>query len=331
MTTSVIAALDIGGSKLAITLANADGPLIRLVQATRKIGNPDAIARQSLELLADACQRLAIDFADVDHIGVSSCGPFDYQDGLLGLTPPNLCGGLAHDKNLPNDWTFIPLESVLREHFTTIHIDNDCVAALRGELCFGSAQTESNAIYVTWSTGIGFGLCVDGHILRGKSGNAGHAGHMLMSEISEALCGCGNIGDLESLVGGRNLGLRLGQSLDKIFSSARSGDETSLAIVHEAAQWFGRGLYNLIVTLDTQCVLVGGSVWRENEALLSTLVQTEISTRFPALTKGVRIHSALLGELVTDIGALAAVMPEAWIADWRLRQPWQLLKSELIA
>jgi glucokinase len=219
----------------------------------------------------------------------------------------------------------------LREHLTTIHIDNDCVAALRGELCFGAAQNESNAIYVTWSTGIGFGLCVDGHILRGKSGNAGHAGHMLMSEISEALCGCGNVGDLESLVGGRNLGLRLGQSLDKIFSSARSGDETALAIVHEAAQWFGRGLYNLIVTLDTQCVLVGGSVWRENEALLSPLVQNEISTRFPALTNGVRIQSALLGELVTDIGALAAVMPEAWIADWRLRQPWQLLKSEFIA
>jgi glucokinase len=87
----------------------------------------------------------------------------------------------------------------------------------------------------------------------------------------------------------------------------------------------------LIVTLDTQCVLVGGSVWRENEALLSPLVQTEISTRFPALTNGVRIQSALLGELVTDIGALAAVMPKEWIVDWRLRQPWQLLKSEFIA
>ena len=331
MTTSVIAALDIGGSKLAITLAMANGPVIRLVQATRKIGTPDAIARQSLELLAIACQRMTVDFADIDHIGVSSCGPFDYQDDLLGLTPPNLCGGLARDKNLPNDWTFIPLESVLREHFTTIHIDNDCVAALRGELCFGAAQNESNAIYVTWSTGIGFGLCVDGHILRGKSGNAGHAGHMLMSEISETLCGCGNVGDLESLVGGRNLGLRLGQSLDTIFSLARSGNETELAIVREAAQWFGRGLYNLIVTLDTQCVLVGGSVWRENEALLLPLVQTEISTRFPALTKGVRIQSALLGELVTDIGALAAVIPNAWINDWRLRQPWQLLKSEFIA
>jgi glucokinase len=154
---------------------------------------------------------------------------------------------------------------------------------------------------------------------------------MLMSEISEALCGCGNVGDLESLVGGRNLGLRLGLGLDKIFSSAQSGDESAIAIVREAAQWFGRGLYNLIVTLDTQCVLVGGSVWRENETLLSPIVQDEISERFPALTSGVHIQSALLGELVTDIGALAAVMPEGWIADWRLRQPWQLLKSELIA
>lgn len=330
MTTSVIAALDIGGSKLAITLANADGPLIRLVQATRKSGTPDAIARQSLGLLLIACQRSAIDFADVDHIGVSSCGPFDYQDGLLGLTPPNLCGGLALEKDLPNDWTFIPLESALREHFTTIHIDNDCVAALRGELCFGAAQNKSNAIYATWSTGIGFGLCVDGRILRGKSGNAGHAGHMLMSAISEAICGCGNVGDLESLVGGRNLGLRLGKSLDTIFSSAQSGDETALAIVREAAQWFGRGLYNLIVTLDTECVLVGGSVWRENEVLLSPLVHAEIGGRFPALTKGVDIQSAFLGELVTDVGALAAVMPQTWIADWRLRKPWEVLQSELI-
>jgi glucokinase len=101
--------------------------------------------------------------------------------------------------------------------------------------------------------------------------------------------------------------------------------------VREAAQWFGRGLYNLIVTLDTQCVLVGGSVWRENEALLSPIVQAEIDSRFPALTTGVRIQSALLGELVTDIGALAVVIPQAWIADWRLRQPWQSLTSEFIA
>jgi glucokinase len=330
MTTSVIAALDIGGSKLAVTLAHADGPLIRLVQPTRKSGTPDAIAHQSLQLLAEACRRKQIDFSVVRQLGVSSCGPFEYVDGLLGLTPPNLCGGLAQGKHLPNDWTFIPLESVLREHFTTIHIDNDCVGALRGELHFGAAQKELNAIYVTWSTGIGFGLCVDGHLLRGKSRNAGHAGHMLMSDISEAICGCGNYGDLESLVGGRNLSLRLSESLDKLFSSAQSGDQDSLDVIQEAAHWFGRGLYNLIVTLDTQCVLVGGSVWRENEALLAPLVQAEISGRFPALTQGVAIQSALLGELVTDIGALTAVMPKPWIEDWRTRRPWQALQSELI-
>lgn len=330
MTTSVISALDIGGSKLAVTLANAEGPLIRLVQATRKSGTPDAIARQSLELLAHACLIKKIDFSTVRSIGISSCGPFDYRDGLLGLTPPNLCGGLAQNKDLPNDWTFIPLESVLREQFTTIHTDNDCVAALRGERSFGAAQDEPNSIYATWSTGIGFGLCVDGHLLQGKSGNAGHAGHMLLSEVSTALCGCGNAGDLEGLVGGRNLSLHTGQRLDTLFSAAKSGDPAALNVVHEAARWFGRGLYNLIVTLDTHCVLVGGSVWRENEALLAPLVQAEILGRFPALTNGVRIQSAQLGELVTDVGALVTVMPQAWIAHWRIHKPWQSLQTEVV-
>ncbi len=330
MTTSVISALDIGGSKLAISLANAEGPLIRLVQATRKSGTPNAIARQSLELITHACRMKNIDFSAVRSLGISSCGPFEYREGLLGLTPPNLCGGLAQNKDLPNDWVFIPLESVLREHFTTIHMDNDCVAALRGERCFGAAHDEPNSIYATWSTGIGFGLCVDGHLLQGKSGNAGHAGHMLLSDISTALCGCGNVGDLEGLVGGRNLGLHIGQGLDTLFSAATSGDQAALKTVGEAARWFGRGLYNLIVTLDTQCVLVGGSVWRENEELLAPLVGAEIFGRFPALTSGVKLQSAQLGEMVTDVGALVAVMPQTWIADWRTRKPWQSLQTKLV-
>lgn len=330
MTTSVISALDIGGSKLAIILANADGPLIRLVQATRKSGTPDAIARQSLELIAHACRIKNIAFSVVRSLGISSCGPFEYREDLLGLTPPNLCGGLAQNKDLPNDWTFIPLESVLREHFTTIHTNNDCVAALRGERCFGAAQDEPNSIYATWSTGIGFGLYVDGHLLQGKSGNAGHAGHMLLSDVSTALCGCGNVGDLEGLVGGRNLSLHIGQRLDALFSAAKLGDQAALKTVHEAARWFGRGLYNLIVTLDTHCVLVGGSVWRENEELLAPLVEAEILGHFPALTNGVRLQSAQLGEMVTDVGALVAVMPQAWIADWRTRKPWHSIPTELV-
>ncbi len=320
-----VASLDIGGTKMAACIADADGPLLRITQATVQSGEPDAVVRQGLHLIDSCCQQLQINPSMVQVIGVSSCGPFEVRDGATGIIPPNLCGGLPNGEDLPNDWTFLPLESVLRERFAAVRIANDCVAALHGERAFGTAP--SNAIYVTWSTGIGFGLCVDGHILNGKAGNAGHAGHMLLSDISDALCGCGNRGDLEGMIGGRNFGKHLGRPLETIFRDAQRGDDIALAAVQEAARWFGRALYNLTAILDTEAIFVGGSVWRHNETLLAPLVQREIDARFPALTRGVSVHSATLGELVTDMGAFALAVPPEWIAGWRTQRPWENLAT----
>lgn len=322
-----IAAIDIGGSKIAVTLADASGPRYRMIQPTVKTGASRAIPEQCLSLLHSLCHQADIDFSKINSIGVSACGPFAYQDNLLGLVAPNLCGGLSNAEDLPNDWTFIPLASVLQEHCSHVVIDNDCIAALTAERYFGAVQDESNCAYVTWSTGIGFGLCVDGHVLRGKHGNAGHAGHMLLSEVSEALCGCGNQGDLEGLISGRNLSQRLQQPLEVIFTAAANGDPTSLAIAEKAAKWLGRGLYNLITTLDLRCILMGGSVWRHHASLLAPLVEKEIHSRFPALTSDVVLQSAGLGELVADIGALSLVMPDSWRDDWNVRQPLTTLNT----
>ena len=322
-----IAAIDIGGSKIAVTLTDASGPRYRLIQPTVKTGTSRAIPEQCLTLLQSLCIQADIDFSKINSIGVSACGPFAFQDNLLGLVAPNLCGGLSNANDLPNDWTFIPLASVLQEQCSHVVIDNDCIAALTAERNFGAAQDEPNCAYVTWSTGIGFGLCVDGHVLRGKHGNAGHAGHMLLSEVSDALCGCGNQGDLEGLISGRNLSQRLQQPLEVIFTAAAHGDPTCLAIAEEAAKWLGRGLYNLITTLDLRCILMGGSVWRHHAGLLAPLVEKEIQFRFPAMTEGVVLQSAALGELVADLGALCLVMPESWKTDWNARQPWIALST----
>ena len=324
-----IAALDIGGTKMAACIADASGPLLRVTQATQRSGPPDTMARQGLRLIDACCEQLGINPALVDSLGVSSCGPFALRDGLLGFMPPNICGGLANGDDLPNDWTFLPLESVLRERFSTVNIVNDCVAGLHGERAFGHAP--ANSIYVTWSTGIGFGLCVDGHILNGKANNAGHASHMLLTNDEAARCGCGNQGDLEGLLGGRNFEKRLGKPLATIFSAARTGDAEALNTVRYAAQWFGRSLYNLVSILDTEAIFVGGSVWRHNEDLLAPLVQQEISTRFEALTAGVMVQGAVLGEFVTDLGAFALVMPQPWIEGWRTKKPWTTLDSIALA
>jgi glucokinase len=68
-------------------------------------------------------------------------------------------------------------------------------------------------------------------------------------------------------------------------------------------------------------------VWRHHATLLTPLVEKEIHSRFPALTNGVVLQSADLGELVADIGALSLVMPESWKADWNARQPWHALTT----
>lgn len=316
-----IAALDIGGTKIAASIADASGLLLRVAEPTLKSGPPETVARQGLALIDACCARVGLDPGRVGALGVSTCGPFASRDGALGIIPPNLCGGLPNGDDLPNDWTFLPLQSVLRERFPVLHIANDCVAALHGERAFGNAP--ANSIYVTWSTGIGFGLCVDGHILHGKAGNAGHAGHMLMTERSDALCGCGNLGDLEAIIGGRNFGKHLGKPLAEIFGDARLGDPAALEVVREAAHWFGRGLYNLVTILDTEAIFVGGSVWQHNHDLLAPAVRHEIDSRFAALTRGVRVQGATLGELVADMGAFALVMPPAWLDDWRTRRPWE--------
>jgi glucokinase len=323
MNTLYIGALDIGGTKIAATVAGCEGPLARITQPTVKTGSPRALGEQVTALLHAACDQAGVERELLQTVGVCSCGPFVKIDGTVGLVTPNICGGLKYSPDLPNDWKIIPLEQVMRESFGKIVIENDCVAALVAERTFGAVQDEPDCIYATWSTGIGFGLCVDGRVLRGKHGNAGHGGHMLMDWQSDAVCGCGNRGDLEALISGRNVGARLGMSAADIFTAARGGDAAAREIAVEAAQWFGRALYNLAAILDTRIFVIGGSVWIHHGEWLAPFVQKEIESRLPALTEGVSIVPAGLEGLVADVGALSLVMPAGWIPEWRKAQPWR--------
>jgi glucokinase len=327
MDVEYIAALDIGGTKLAAMVAGRTGPLARVSQPTVKSGTVRALPEQALALIDDACAQAGVQPASISALGVASCGPFIHERQGIELSTPNLCGARTGAVDLPNDWVTIPLESVLRERYSNVTIENDCVSALVAERSFGAVLDEPNCVYVTWSTGVGFGLCVDGRVLRGKNGNAGHAGHILMSEEDDALCGCGNRGDLEALVSGRNLGNRLNMSASELFKSARDGDAEARTIAEQAARRFGRALYNVTATLDTRVFVIGGSVWQHHGDWLAPIVLQEIESRFPALTDGMRIVPTALGTLVADIGALALAIPKDWIAEWRQSKPWEKLGS----
>ncbi|KQT09417.1 ROK family protein [Ramlibacter sp. Leaf400] len=304
------ACIDIGGTKVAVSLNDGSGLelVARRSEPTAKEGDNDALAVQVLRMVEAACAEAGVPSGQVQCAGVSSCGPFVMVDRRIELAAPNICGGLAGGgRGLPNDWMTALLEAPLAQRFRQLRIENDCVAALEAERRWGALQGVDDCAYVTWSTGIGTGLCVDGHVLRGKNGNAGHAGHMFVSDNDDALCGCGNIGDLEALVAGASVAHRFGADAATLLKRAQAGDAGAVRIVEELCRVLGRGLYNLVVTLDLRRISLGGSVYWNNRDYLLPRLREHVAGHLPALTAGCELVTAGLENRVGDYAALALI------------------------
>ena len=308
-----VASVDVGGTKVAVCVADARGVHGKLTEPTAKEGDHGALAAQIIRLVGQSCALAGVAVADIAAVGVASCGPFVMRDGLVELAAPNICGGLAGKaRGLPNDWTTALLEAPLRAVFPGVRVENDGVGALEAERRWGALQGLNHCAYVTWSTGIGMGLCVDGRVLRGKNGNAGHAGHTFVSDNTDALCGCGNVGDVEGLVAGNAIARRFAAhgypDAAMLFVAATSGDTRAEAIIDDLCRVMGRTLYNMVATLDLERISIGGSVfWHHRDYLLPRL-RAQVHGKLAALTDGVELVPAGLGDRVGDYAALALVV-----------------------
>lgn len=303
------ACVDIGGTKVAVSLsASSDAPLLgRRSEPTAKTGDNDAVAVQILRMIDEVCAEQGVDAASIERVGVSSTGPFELRDGMVELATPNICGGIAGpSRGLPNTWMTAIIEAPLARRFHSVRVENDAVAALEAERHWGALKGLDNCAYATWSTGVGVGLCVDGRALRGKNGNAGHAGHsFVVDDDSNALCGCGNIGDVEGLTAGNSIARRFGQAPAELFTAAAAGEPKAVETVDALCRVMGRMLYNLVITLDLQRISLGGSVFWHHQDFLLPRLQAQIDGKLLPLTRGVMLVPAGLGDKVGDYAALA--------------------------
>lgn len=303
------ACVDVGGTKVAVSLSS-DGnspPIGRRSEPTAKTGSNDALALQIIRLIDEACAEQGVDRYAIDQVGVSSAGPFEIRDGMVEVAAPNICGGIAGPaRGLPNQWLTALLEAPLAKRFKRVRVENDAVAALEAERRWGALKGSSHCAYVTWSTGVGVGLCVDGRVLHGKNGNAGHAGHSFVSDDDNlALCGCGNHGDVESLAAGNGIARRFNLPAPDLFAAAMRHEGSALATTGALCRIMGRMLYNLVATLDLDRISLGGSVFWNNRDFLLPRLQAEIDGKLPALTRGALLVAAGLGDKVGDYGAMA--------------------------
>lgn len=183
--TGLALAVDVGGTKLAAGLVDSRGSIVR----SARIATPAADGETIWSVLDGLIDDM-VAHADPVGVGAGCGGPLDLATGKV--SPLNMPG-----------WRDFPLLHRLRQRFPglPVRLHNDAVAMAVGEHWRGAGQGASSMLGIVVSTGVGGGLVIGNRVVSGRSGNAGHIGHMTVDPMGP-LCGCGNSGCLESIARG---------------------------------------------------------------------------------------------------------------------------------
>ena len=188
-------ALDIGGTKLAAGIVDVLGAVLgRARRPMPKTLDPEVTFGAAVECLhaalGDAGLGGRYDYAGLAGLGVGCGGPMVWPSGEVSPL------------NIPS-WRGFPLRARLRDAFggLVVLVHNDAVALAAGEHWMGSGRAVRNLLAVTVSTGVGGGLVLDGRLFHGRTGNAGHIGHLVVDPNGPD-CVCGGVGCLEAIASG---------------------------------------------------------------------------------------------------------------------------------
>jgi len=282
----VFVGVDIGGTKVAAGLVDANGEILSQ-QRVPMVSNASAQEGLSAVLQAIA-QVLPNGDAQVSGIGICAPGPLDPTTGVI-LNPPNV----------PCWRNFRLAEAVQKVYRVPVRVDNDANGAALAEARWGAGRGCPSDFNATIGTGIGTGIIFDGRIFHGRTGAAGEGGHVSI-DYRGPLCNCGKPGCIEVLAsgtaiakrarekiaGGRkssmlelaggNLGAVTGEIIGQAFAA---GDPLAKAILTETAEMVALWLGNMIDLLDPHVIVIGGGA----AALLQPFFE-HMRQRIPQLT-----------------------------------------------
>jgi glucokinase len=308
--TSAALAVDLGASKMAAAVVAPDGTIIALDQTPTA---PYAEAEFLFRTLEQLCQRVLEDArTPVRAIGVGASGPMRAFGGLL--SPLNIPG-----------WRDFPLRDRLAQAFTLpCVVVNDAQALVLGERWLGAGRGADNVVAMVISTGVGAGAVVEGRLLHGRTGNAGHLGHIVVWPDGP-VCGCGAHGCVEAVASGTGLSRRLGSALaqaaptslrasattSEIADAARAGDALAVELFRTAGEAVGRGIASAAALLDVDLFVVGGSIALRAWDLLDPPLEAEVRRSAQLdFTRDLRVVQASLGELGGLLGAAVLVFED---------------------
>lgn len=312
-----ILGFDIGGTKCAVITAFWNGEEIKILkkekcETDRSITPVEMIDR--LIALADTI----ID-GKPDAIGISCGGPLDSKKGVI-MNPPNLPG-----------WDNIEIVKQIEAHYgVPTHLQNDANACAVAEWKFGAGKGSDNVIFLTFGTGLGAGLILDGRLYSGTNDNAGEVGHIRLSDFGPV--GYGKAGSFEGFCSGGGIGqmgytkaLEMAQmgkypayfkpgmtaadvTAKTVADAADAGDETAIEVYRNCGEYLGRGLSILIDILNPQVIVIG-SIFGRSHNLLWEHTEKVINKEALVLSaKCCKVVPAGLGEKIGDYAAIATAL-----------------------
>ena len=296
----ICAGLDIGGTKCALSFGDCSADAVKILHREEF---PTA-GKGWREVLEELCGRLARQALKPAAIGVSCGGPLDSRRGVV-LSPPNLPG-----------WDDVPVVAFLAARFgVPVRLQNDANACAYAEWRFGAGRGTRNMVFMTFGTGLGAGLVLDGRLYAGTNDNAGEIGHLRLAPegpvgynkpgSAEGFCSGAGIARLAAIRAAER-GLDIGAPTAKeVFARVRQGDAFFTEVFRESAAHLGMILSWTIDLFNPEVIVLGG-VYMRNEDLFAPIVREVVAREALPLARQVcRIVPAALSENVGDYAALA--------------------------
>lgn len=320
------AGVDLGATNIRAVVADIDGTVVgQDRQETPRGPNGIAVTEAVLDTLKSACEAAGNAPSALRAVGIASFGPFDLAAGTV-----------ENPANLPDRVETIPLTGPVKHLVDSdrVYLHSDTSAGVIGER-FHSDRNPDDMVYLTISSGIGLGACVDGHILSGWDENAGEVGHMTLDPNGVMRCGCGKDGHWEAYCSGNNIpryaaylqqeasvetDLRLE---DPTFSAAdifdHAGDDPlATHLIEQVAHWNAMGVANIVHAYAPLVVFVGGAVAINNPELVLEPIRDRLPDMVLANIPDVQLTT--LGDDVVVRGALASAMTRGTGDRARLRR-----------
>ncbi|MFJ4624709.1 ROK family protein [Streptomyces sp. NPDC088812] len=304
--TDLVAALDIGGTKIAGALVDGDGTiLLRARRPTPAQEDGDTVMRAVREVLAELTASSL--WGRARAVGIGSAGPVDASTGTV--SPVNVPG-----------WRDYPLVERVRAAVGDLPVVliGDGVALTAAEHWQGAARGHDNALCMVVSTGVGGGLVLGGRLHPGPTGNAGHIGHISV-ELDGAPCACGGRGCVERIASGPHIsrralrnGWRPGPDGDTsaaaVAVAARAGDPVARASFERAARALAAGIAATAALVEIDIAVIGGGVAEAGDVLFAPLRRSLVDYATLSFVRRLTVVPARMGTDAGLVGAAAAAL-----------------------